>query len=66
MTLLRNPPLLRFISYVKLKPVSNFLSSTPDLVGIPDPEDGEGDHVLAPEDVPRPAATRHTRDFASK
>ena len=37
-----------------------------NLVGIPDPKDGEGNHVLAPKDVPRAAAARHTRDFASE
>ena len=45
---------------------TRIMSITPDLVGVPDPEDGESHHMLTPEDVSRPAATGHTRNLTSE
>ena len=37
-----------------------------DLVRVPDPEDGEGHHMLAPEDVATAAGAGDARDLASE
>ena len=58
---------LKMENYVKLINHPAVITETLcDLVGIPDPKHGESNHVLAPKDVPRAAAARHTRDLASE